>query len=247
MRNFAENEQTIAFTAFKQPFRQSVESGLSNEIHYKSKVLYSSALQPTKPPLQIGGQLFRFPTRKYQVLGTDKSEQVDTNELIPKLEKSSQTYYLPVKMNNRRKTKRIQCNLFYQYLQKPLCKGSRLCRQSKWFVKRLVKYNFQTNVNAPQHAAALALGLSEKAVSLSMKESYSESHVKCNDLNSENSHAPLCHIVKKRMSRREMWARSIKHIDGLIARRQNQTLNSPRILSQAQKGDCELLVEESSR
>uniref|UniRef100_A0A914V7T4 Tc1-like transposase DDE domain-containing protein n=1 Tax=Plectus sambesii TaxID=2011161 RepID=A0A914V7T4_9BILA len=131
-------------------------------------------------------------------------------------DKAAQTAYIPVKMNNRRSDKGGQCSILPNITHKPLCGISRLCPQSKWFVKRLVDHNTKNNIRPPQQAAARALGLSEKAVSRCCNTNIPDLHASCNDPTQDYSHAPSCRTIKKRMTQREQWERAIKNIDALI-------------------------------
>jgi hypothetical protein len=145
-----------------------------------------------------------------------KTQQVVTSDLIKTTEKSAQTEYIPAKLTNRRVSEEIQCKLPPQEVHKPLCNRSRLCPQSKWLVKRLVHYNIKTKVRAPKEAAAVALGISKKTVTNCLKSDTIAIHRQCAD-DLDASHLPSCRIFRKRITRRELWARSIKQIDGLLA------------------------------
>ncbi len=182
---------------------------------------YSSTSNETNQQRNIFQTSFRNHSQKYMFQKhVDKFEKLHKKKMkntSEKVDKSSQMTYFPVKMANRRVNKEVQCNMRHQILHKPLCNSSHLCVQSKWMVRRLVDYNIQTKVRAPQQAAAFSLGISEKTATACMKAHISNAHMDCKDQEDRFSHAPSCRIVRKRMTRRQMWERSVKHIDGMIA------------------------------
>uniref|UniRef100_A0A914W1M3 Tc1-like transposase DDE domain-containing protein n=1 Tax=Plectus sambesii TaxID=2011161 RepID=A0A914W1M3_9BILA len=118
-------------------------------------------------------------------------------------------------MNNRRAEKSSQCSIIPDGLHSSRCDSSHLCIQTQWFVKRLVNYNIKSEIPAPQQAAARALGLSEKAVSRCFNANLPDHHTSCNNPTQAYLHAPSCQTIKKRMTRREAWERSVRHLNGL--------------------------------
>uniref|UniRef100_A0A914XSM9 Tc1-like transposase DDE domain-containing protein n=2 Tax=Plectus sambesii TaxID=2011161 RepID=A0A914XSM9_9BILA len=156
--------------------------------------------------------------RKLHIVNARPAGIAAQKRLAPHREQSTQTDYLLEEQHNCHKDQATQCQLPSPIVHTPLCERSRLCLQSKWLINRLVQYNMKTDVFGPQAVAARALGISTRAVSSCTEVAFPDRHTNCTADDAANySHAPKCHVVKKRMTRREMWARSINHIDGVLA------------------------------